>query len=163
VLVGHSYAGVVIIGAADRLSTQIGPLVYVDGVVPIPGESWSTRNPPEVQAQRRAEVARFGHLPPPPAGAFSLTGADAECVHRRQTPQPAGVYDDPLAFDADQWAARRRTFVDCMSPPLPTIDSSRGLLRSQPGWNVVQLATGHDLMISAPNQFADLLLAAAVG
>src|SRR5215210_4762882 len=43
VLVGHSYGGMVITGAADVLGDAVGALVYVDGVVPLPGEAWSTR------------------------------------------------------------------------------------------------------------------------
>ena len=161
VLVGHSYGGMVITGAADRLGDEVGRLVYVDGVVPLPGEAWSTRNPPEVQAERRAAIAAHGHLPPPPPSAFGLTGSDADWVERRQTPQPGGVYDDPLSFDADRWAALPRTFVDCTTPALPTIDPSRQLVRSRPGWEVVELDTGHDPMISAAADLAAVLLTVA--
>jgi pimeloyl-ACP methyl ester carboxylesterase len=161
VLVGHSYAGMVVTGAADRLGDAVGALVYVDGVVPSPGECWSTRNPPQVQADRRAAIAATGALPPPPAAAFGLTGADADWVDRRQRPQPAGVYDDPLTFDGDRWAARPRTFVDCTAPPLPTIDPFRARVRAEPGWEVVELATGHDPMVSAPDELAEVLLRVA--
>jgi pimeloyl-ACP methyl ester carboxylesterase len=161
VLVGHSYGGLVITGAADRLRDEVGRLVYVDGVVPLPGDAWSTRNPPEAQADRRAAIARHGFLPPPSPTAFGLSGADADWVERRQTPQPAGVYDDPLHFDAARWAARPRTFVDCTTPPLPTIEPSRQLVRSQPGWEVVELASGHDPMVSAASDLAAVLLTVA--
>jgi pimeloyl-ACP methyl ester carboxylesterase len=161
VLVGHSYGGLVVTGAADRLGDEVGRLVYIDAIVPLPGEAWSTRNPPEVQADRRAAIARHGFLPPPPPAAFGLTGADADWVGRRQTPQPAGVYDDPLHFDAARWAARPRTFVDCTDPALPTIEPSRQLVRSQPGWEVVELATGHDPMVSEPSDLAIVLLTIA--
>jgi hypothetical protein len=151
----------VVTGAADRLGEAVGALVYVDGVVPSPGECWSTRNSSQVQADRRAAIAATGTLPPPPAAVFGLTGADAAWVDRRQTPQPGGVYDDPLNFDAGRWAARPRTFVDCTSPALPTIDPSRQRVRSEPGWEVVELATGHDPMVSAPGDLADVLLRVA--
>jgi pimeloyl-ACP methyl ester carboxylesterase len=161
VLVGHSYAGVVVTGAADQLGDAVGALVYVDGVVPSPGECWSTRNSPAVKADRRAAIAAGGVLPPPPAAAFGLTGPDADWVDRRQTPHPGGVYDDPMSFDADRWAARPRTFVDCTVPPLATIDPSRERVRTEPGWEVVELATGHDPMISAPRELTDVLLRVA--
>ena len=161
VLVGHSYGGVVVTGAADRLGAEVGALVYVDGVVPLPGESWSTRNPPEVQAARRAAIERSGALPPPPPAAFGLSGADAEWVARRQTPQPGGVYDDPVHFDLDRWLARPRTYVDCTSPALATVEPAKELVRSQPGWEVVRLATGHDPMVSAPAELAEVLLRVA--
>ena len=161
VLVGHSYAGMVVTGAADLLDDEVGALVYVDGVVPAPGESWGSRNPPEVQAERRAVIAATGVLSPPPAAVYGLHGEDAAEVDRRQTPQPGGVYDDPLHFDAGRWAARPRTFIDCTAPPLASIGPSRERVRSQPGWEVVELATGHDPMISAPRELAGLLLAVA--
>lgn len=161
VLVGHSYGGLPVTGAADVLGDAVARLVYVDAVVPEPGDSWSTRNPPEVQGQRRAAIAAHGYLPPPDPAAFGLTGDDAAWVDRRQTPQPAGVYDDPLPFDARRWAARPRTFVDCTAPPLVTIDPSRRLVREQPGWELVELATGHDPMVSAPDALAEVLLTVA--
>jgi hypothetical protein len=34
-------------------------------------------------------------------------------------------------------------------------------LRSQPGWELVELATGHDPMVSAPEDLAAVLLTVA--
>ncbi|MGY1644372.1 alpha/beta fold hydrolase [Geodermatophilus sp. SYSU D00703] len=158
VLVGHSYGGMVVTGAADRLDGEVGPLVYLDAVVPTPGECWSTTNPPEVQEQRRAAIERSGVLPPPPVSVFGLTGADAEWVERRQTPQPGGVYDDPLQFDAERWAARPRTYLDCTTPPLVTIEPSRRLVRTQPGWDITQYDAGHYLQVSHPDEVVAALL-----
>lgn len=45
VLVGHSYAGAVITGVADRLSTRVAGLVYLDAFLPVDGDScWSMTN-----------------------------------------------------------------------------------------------------------------------
>ncbi|MEU2348842.1 alpha/beta hydrolase [Modestobacter sp. NPDC049651] len=157
VLVGHSYAGMVVTGAADQLD-EVARLVYVDGVVPHPGQTWAETNPPAAQAERRAQIAATGVMAPPPASAFGLSGADAAWVDRRQTSQPGGVYDDPLHFDGDRWAARPRTYVDCSSPALPSIEPSRVRARTEPGWEVVVLDTGHDPMVSAPAALTAVLL-----
>jgi pimeloyl-ACP methyl ester carboxylesterase len=162
-LVGHSYAGLVITGAADRLDHAVGGLVYVDGVVPAPGESWADSNPPETQAARRAAIARLGHLPPPSPAAFGVTGADAEWVARRQTPHPGGTYDDPVDFDATRWAARDRTYVACTAPALATIAPARQRVAAQDGWNLAELTTGHDPMVTAPDELIAVLLALAAG
>ena len=79
-------------------------------------------------------------------------------VNRRQTPQPAGVYQDRLDFDAARIATLPRTFIDCTAPALPTIAVMRERVRREPGWQVLELATGHDPMISAPEALVALLL-----
>lgn len=159
VLVGHSYGGMVITAVADRLAERLSHLVYLDAVVPEPGESWSSGHTPETQAARRAAIAATGTLPPADPAAFGLQGEDAAWVARRQTPQPGGVYDDLLHFDAQRINRLPRTFIDCTSPALATIDVMRRRVRAAPGWNVVEIATGHDPMVSAPDELLAALLA----
>lgn len=163
VLVGHSYGGLVMTGVADALLARgLTPrhLVYVDAVTPHPGESWSSQHAPEtVRARLEAAAQRpDGAMPPPDAAVFGLDGADRDWVNRRQTPQPAGVYQDRLDFDAARIATLPRTFIDCTAPALPTIAVMRERVRREPGWQVVELATGHDPMISAPEALVTLLL-----
>jgi pimeloyl-ACP methyl ester carboxylesterase len=161
ILVGHSYAGMVITGVADRLHERIGQLVYLDAVVPWPGDAWSSRHSDETRAQRRALIAAQGVLPAAPPSLFGLADEDAAWVERRQTPHPGGVYDQPLPYDAARWARLPRRFIDCTDPALATIAASRERVRSEPGWVVDEIATGHDAMISAPQALLDCLLAAA--
>ncbi|HEX7384430.1 MAG TPA: alpha/beta hydrolase [Burkholderiaceae bacterium] len=166
VLVGHSYGGVVITGAADALQARapgtLRQLVYVDAVVPRPGESWSATHASETVAARvRAAQASGGvSMPAPDPVAFGLDGADAEWVRRRQTPHPLRPYREPLSFDAARVAALPRTFVDCTAPALATIAAMRERVRREPGWRVVELPTGHDPMVSLPGRFVELLLEA---
>jgi pimeloyl-ACP methyl ester carboxylesterase len=162
ILVGHSYGGVVITGVANRFTARLRHLVYLDAVVPRPGESWSSTHAPDVQAARRAAiVANGGTLPAPDPAVFGLAGADRDWVARRQTPQPGGVYDEVLNFDAATVQTLPRSFIDCSAPPLATIATARARVRSEPGWNVVDIATGHDAMISAPQPLLAALLALA--
>ncbi|HJV59375.1 MAG TPA: alpha/beta hydrolase family protein [Albitalea sp.] len=163
VLVGHSYAGVVITGVADRLSRPdaLGHLVYLDAVVPRPGECWSSGHSAETQAARRQAIASQGVLLPPDPSVYGLSGADRDWVARRQTSHPGAVYDAPLDFDPARVQRWPRSFIDCTSPALPTIAAMRQRVRSEPGWNVLEIPTGHDPMISAPDALADALLALA--
>ena len=164
VLVGHSYAGMVITGVADRLQQErpglLAHLVYLDAALPYPGDSWSSRHAPETRQARIDAAQPSGGLsfPPPDAAIFGLEGADRDWVNRRQTPQPFKLYQQPLDFDAERVAAVPRTFIDCTQPALATIAPSRVRVRSEPGWQVLELATGHDPMVSAPVALADLLL-----
>lgn len=161
ILVGHSYAGMVITAVADRLPQRIGRLVYLDAVVPLPGESWSSGHTEEVRGKRREAIAQTGTIPPADPALFGLQGEDAAWAARRSTPQPGGVYDDPLHFDAARIAALPRTFIDCTDPALATIAASRRRVREQPGWQLLQIPTGHDAMISAPQALLQHLLSLA--
>ena len=161
ILVGHSYGGVVITGVAERMAHRLSHLVYLDAALARPGESWSSGHSPETRNARRQTILESGTLPPPDPAIYGLEGADAAWVARRQTPQPGCVYEAPLEFDPERIAALPRTYVSCTSPQLQTIDSSRARARSEPGWKFVELATGHDPMVSAPEDLVRLLLSTA--
>lgn len=165
-LVGHSYAGQVITGVADALLARgaggLRQLVYVDAMVPLPGEGWGSNHAPEVVAARRAAAAANDNaLPPPDPRDFGLAGADRDWLLRRQVAHPFGPYREPMPFDADRWAAVPRCFIDCNRPAYPTIDGSRLRVRSQPGWRLVELPTGHFPMVSTPELLVQQLLALA--
>jgi pimeloyl-ACP methyl ester carboxylesterase len=164
VLVGHSYGGMVITGAADALlergRVRLRHLVYVDAVVPLPGEGWGQGHPPEIVAARLAAAAAHDNaLPPPDPRDFGIDGADRDWLLRRQVPHPFGMYRVPLHFDGARWAALPRTFVDCNRPPYPTIDAMRQRVRAQPGWRIVVLPTGHCPMVTMAPELSAALLA----
>ena len=163
VLVGHSYGGLVITGVADRLLQQgsgvLRHLVYLDAVVPLPGEGWSSQHAPETVAARvQTGREHGGRIPVPDAKVFGLDGADRDWVNRRMTPHPLACYQDTLQFDAAQLATLPRTFIDCTSPALATISVMRQRVRSAPGWQIRELATGHDPMVSDPAALSRVLL-----
>ena len=53
-MVGHSYGGMVITGAADRAADRVGHLVYLDAAIPVNGQSLLDVAP-EMMAFARAE------------------------------------------------------------------------------------------------------------
>ncbi len=164
VLVGHSYGGMVITGAAAALRAldpqRVRSLVYVDAMVPLPGEGWGDAHPPEVVAARRAAAALHDNaLPPPdPAQGFALDAADADWLRRRHVPHPFGMYRVPLHYDGALVETLPRLFIDCHQPAYPTIDAMRQRVRQLPGWQVVEMATGHFPMLTMPDALARHLL-----
>ncbi|MCU0920830.1 MAG: alpha/beta hydrolase [Burkholderiaceae bacterium] len=155
VLVGHSYGGMVITGAAAALlarePARVRSLVYVDAMVPMPGEGWGDTHPPEVVAARRAAAAAHGNaLPPPDPRDFGLDGDDADWLRRRHVPHPFGMYRVPLHYDGALVESLPRLFIDCTQPAYPTIDAMRRRVRQQPGWQVVEMACGHFPMLQQP-------------
>jgi hypothetical protein len=96
-------------------------------------------------------------MPAPDPAVFGLGGEAGEWVRRRQTPHPFRIYQEPLNFDAARLAGVPRSFVSCTAPALATIDAIRTRVRGEAGWRVVEMATGHDPMVSQPERFVAVL------
>jgi len=170
VLVVHSYGGMIGTAIADRMPQRLRHLVYVDAVVPKPGESWSSTHASPTREARlvAAEASPDFSFPPPDPAVFGLAAAQAEWVRRRQTPHPGHTYQAALDFDPKRVAAIPRTFISCTQPALATIDAVRQRIVDRGFWDgawhagggarVVEMKTGHDPMISAPEEFARILL-----
>jgi pimeloyl-ACP methyl ester carboxylesterase len=168
VLVVHSYAGMLGTAVADRIPQRLGALIYVDAVVPRPGESWSSTHSSATRSARlsAAQASPDFSFPAPDPAVFGLTNEDYDWVQRRQTPHPGQPYTAPLEFDPWRVAGVPRTFIDCTQPPLGTIDVIRTRVRDPRYWNgawamgakYVEMATGHDPMISAPDDLTRCLI-----
>lgn len=168
ILAVHSYAGMIGTAVADRLGKHLKHLVYVDAVVPKPGESWSSTQSAATQQQRlsAAQASTRFSFPPPDPEVFGLQGEDREWVKRRQTPHPGNTYQAPLDFDMKRVAAVPRTFVNCTQPALATIEPSRLRVKDPKFWDgawlpnskVVELKTGHDPMVTEPAALAKILV-----
>ena len=170
VLAVHSYAGMVGTAVADRLTQRLRHLVYVDAVVPKPGESWSSTHTAAVREARlaAAQASADFSFPAPDVSVFGLTGASAAWAQRRQTPHPGHTYEAALEFDGRRVASLPRTFVNCTKPALATIDAIRPRLVDPKLWDgawlggggirVVDMATGHAPMISQPTELARVLV-----
>ena len=173
VLAVHSYAGMLGTAVADRMPQRLAHLVYVDAVVPKPGESWSSTHARATREARLAAAASDPNhsFPPPDPAVFGLDGPAHDWVQRRQTPHPGHTYEAPLEFDPRRVAQVPRTFINCTQPPLATIDVIRTRVSDPrfwdgawlPGSQVVDLPTGHDPMVSEPAALVRLLLERAVG
>ncbi|MFV0372875.1 alpha/beta fold hydrolase [Microbacterium sp.] len=163
ILVGHSYGGMVITGAAAQLQEArpgaLRGLVYVDAMYPRPGEGWGVAHPPEIAEARLAAAAEHDNaLPPPdPTEGFALSAEDAAWLCRRHVLHPFGMYRVPLDYDGALVRSLPRLFVDCTDPAYPTIDSIRRLVRDEPGWQIAEIATGHFPMVTEPDRLVRAL------
>lgn len=167
VLVGHSYAGMLITAVADLIPEKLSHLVYVDAVVPKPGESWSSTHTAAVQRLRltAANKDELFSFPPPDPHVFGLENSQYEWVRRRQTAHPGQTYQAPLEFNPETVANLPRTFISCTEPALATIDAIRPRVKSKDFWNgawlpnskFIEMQTGHDPMISDPQGLFEIL------
>ena len=168
VLVVHSYAGMLGTAVADRRPERLSHLVYLDAVLPKPGESWSSTHSSATRNARMAaaQADPLHAFPAPDPAVFGLSDVDHAWVKRRQTPHPGAPYTHILNFDPARVARVPRTFINCTQPPLGTIDISRRRMIDPTFWEghwlpnsrMLEMQTGHDPMVSDPEGLVRLLL-----
>ena len=167
VLVGHSYAGLVISSAANRVPDRIARLVYLDAMVPEDGESAADVLPlTQVLidlAVRSDSGWRVPPLPemPPPSGLFGVTDPADVAWLRTMLSGSAGAL--PPATGPTGQPGREHDPADAH----PLRGGRAGRLRRRPvpatqpngtPAQVWELATGHDCMVTMPVELTELLL-----
>jgi len=166
VLVGHSYGGNVITGVADRLRERVAHYVYLDAVVPLPGAAtwrWADFNTPEDRQARLNQIREHGAgvaLPAPAPQVFGVTDlADVQWLRRRLGPMPVGTYVGEIRLSNGGAEGLPRTYIAADNPPFRPMQPTCARLRADPGWRFLTIDTGHDMMVTAPEDLATLLLA----
>ncbi len=164
VLVGFSYAGMIIPAVADRLPGQVRRLVYLDAIVTGSGRSMLDAMPPEVrEAWQRHVLAGDGWCVPPTPwtrlGRIDRDGASEAEIRRllaRRTPQPLACFTEPLTL-ARVEAPPPSSFVYCSDKePGDPLAAQLASLRAR-GWDCHELPTGHFCMLTMPGATASLL------
>jgi pimeloyl-ACP methyl ester carboxylesterase len=161
VLVGHSFGGCAITGAADRMPERIRQLIYLDSVVPRDGRTPLELGTEESAALRRRLAEETGGVsiaPPDPSEYAVPPGRDADWLRRRMTPHPFGTLNSALRLGAPPGNGLPRTYVACTGPEYAPLAGHRAWVRSQAGWGWRDLHAGHDAMVTAPGLLVDILL-----
>jgi len=170
VLVGHSYGGMVISAVVARRAERIASLVYLDAFVPEDGQALFDLALPGRAEGFREQARLHGEgwrVPvPTPQGMGIVDEDDARWLAERLTPQPIATFEQPVRFGAEDPDPELvpRIYIHCIpDPPSPTFVPFADWARSTPGWTLHELATGHDAMLTVPDNLARLLLTAASG
>jgi pimeloyl-ACP methyl ester carboxylesterase len=158
ILVGHSYAGHVIPLVADAIRGRIRQLVFLDAVVARDGQPFLA---PEVGAARQ-RAAIEGYLDPPPGLEFFGIPADhplAPWVRRRITNHPLPTLLQTVRYQNGGPAGLPKTYIRCLRRRVMTQpDPVEVQLRGQPEWTWATIDTGHDAMVTAPQELTAMLL-----
>jgi hypothetical protein len=73
------------------------------------------------------------------------------------TAHPARTFDSPLRLVRAPGIAGATTFILCTAPRLQSVAPYADYARSQSSWKFIELQTGHDAMVTAPDALATLL------
>ncbi|MDT8911414.1 alpha/beta hydrolase [Amycolatopsis sp. PS_44_ISF1] len=164
ILVGHSYAGMVISAVVNRVPERIAQLVYLDAMLPRDGETAVDAQP---VSQRLIDQAVDGWRIPPmpeqpaPFGLFGVTDPDdLAWLRGKLTDQPVLCLRQPVRLDNRAADVVPRTHIRCVGArpagiverPIPEVQPNGSPAR------VWELPTGHDCMITEPAKLTELLL-----
>jgi len=160
VLVGHSYAGLPVTAAAERVPGRLARVVYVDsGPLPAGTTQLSLATPEE-------QAAVSGDLVTPrnwgPAGDPTLAGLDGnalDLLRRRSTPHPAGSVTQPLRRTG-ALSAVPTALVACLFPVAQVremVAAGHPFFAELGDAEIVGLPTGHWPMLSEPVALAEAL------
>jgi pimeloyl-ACP methyl ester carboxylesterase len=176
VLVGHSYAGIVITGVADRRPERLGTVVWLD-TAPLPdGVAITDAQSPEQRAKQEAGLEDGWRLPVADRETLatglvgSVAGLDdgrLRMIGARGTSQPYATLTSALRLTRAGPPAYRRAMIICTEGGF-SAEMVRGLIESGdpraaamtgpgPAWELHELPTGHWPMFSAPVELAGLL------
>ena len=178
VLLGHSYAGIVVTGVADRVPDRISKLVYLD-TGPLPnGTALIETFPTEARRHIERQVEELGdgwRFPMPPqeelATFGSLQGLDdaqLELLRSRAVDQPFGTFTQPLQLKNPARKALAKVGIVCsfsLEEVEAIIASGNALFRemASPNWRFIELPTGHYPMFSRADDLAAVLLELSSG
>jgi pimeloyl-ACP methyl ester carboxylesterase len=152
-LVGHSYGGMVISGAADQAGARLAHLVYLDAFLPEDGKAVKDYVPPPPARQG----SRWRTPPPGELPRFGVTDAqDVAWMEARLGDQPTETFTEPVRLTNPERMSLQRSFIRCTPAPF-FIDAAERAKRN--GFHVREILTGgHDVMITQPDKLTDVLL-----
>jgi pimeloyl-ACP methyl ester carboxylesterase len=158
VLVGHSYAGLVVREAADARPDAVGHIVLVDGWAGADGASMVSLAPDAfVQAIRAAAETRGDgwQIPAPPPVAFGIIDTDdAEWLAARLLPQSLRTFTEParLSGAVDRVPG---TAIYCRPLTYPFDRFGAAI-----GYRTLALNGPHDVMLTHPEPLVRMFLEA---
>jgi pimeloyl-ACP methyl ester carboxylesterase len=160
VLCAHSYGGMPVTAAADRVPERIASVVYIDALVPRDGQSALDLLPDWFGPEAHATADVRGRVPmpaavEPPEG--WIDERERERYLRRLRPQPLGSFTEPVRLIGAVDGVPK-AFVRCTSaaPPGDPIAAMAARARTE-GWTYRELVVPHDPQLLDPDGTAQIL------
>ena len=154
ILVGWSYAGMVITGVADRTRKKIRKLIYLDAQLPKPGQCEFDLMPMQDRNSALTQCLDGLNIYP---------NEWLQNYEPRTKPHPIGTKLQPLNYDESKFDGYAKIFVfaekwfhdpQVVSPIKPSFE----LASQMQGWELQTWPFGHDLVREAPDEVIKLLL-----
>jgi pimeloyl-ACP methyl ester carboxylesterase len=170
ILVGHSNAGTLITGVADRAPERLSRLVYLDAFAPEDGQATIDLLPPDRRREMEALVRTEGNgwllprlLPIPwdriVRDVWRVTDeADLRWLLARLCPTPFKTFTEPVRRRNTAAEKLPRTYIRCLQYKSSVFDRHAEMARRSAGWRYRELASFHHPAVTTPHELANLLL-----
>lgn len=165
-LVGHSMAGAVISGAAERVPERLTRLVYLSAYLPGGDESivsWARQDRDTRARSGRAVVDGVDCLTMDREAARTAfyqdaTEEDLDWVLANLRPEPMVVIQDALALSDECFGRVPRDYISCRRDRAITPGLQDAMLAATPCRRVWKMDSDHSPFVTAPADLARLLL-----
>lgn len=160
IIVGHSYAGLILQALAASPMERVSRLVFLDGyLVPIGKSAWDVW-PDEQRRSAEAAVERGYQFRDPIAP--QKLGIDdpvaAEWLKQRMRPHPLKTYRSSMQPVHPANAELANDYIHFANGPTASLFSALAASAKSLGWRTYSFELPHDAMLTAPLEVAELLL-----
>ena len=171
VLVGHSYAGMIISGAVESYPNKVQRLVFLYAFIPENGQCALDLLPLEIGAYFRKIACEHGDGWRLPGGESQLDlwglkpGAARDFVRERLCDFSLRCFEEPLRLPVNHRSSLPATYVSCVGEGYPVRPFFEPFARKAlaQGWQVNEVNAGHDCHdchVEQPTEIANILLSA---
>lgn len=169
ILVGHSYAGLVITEVASQLPKRIEKLVYLDAFIPNNGESLFDLLPLErVNEIKNSLLNKNGQskplvskaypkeyylIPPREIEFFGVKNKkDKDLLRKKLVPMSVLAFEEKVSFNQKIIQQLSVFYIRATNYFIPYEQKAKEL-----GWKTFLLKSGHDVMLTKPRVLSNLL------
>jgi pimeloyl-ACP methyl ester carboxylesterase len=161
VLVGHSYAGLLVGALAARMPERVAGILFLDAFVPQPGHSLFDLIAVEERDHLRAVAAESEPdwlLPPfAPAGYGVVDAADSAWLSSKLDPMPIACFEQPVDFSETTLATVPQSYLFATNSHRDRFSDFAAAFRSHPQHGYHEIASGHDMMLTHPADTANIV------
>jgi pimeloyl-ACP methyl ester carboxylesterase len=170
ILVGHSYGGMVITGAADQMIDRVALLVYMDAHIGANGKSaldvlaGGTGDTLDDMSETQSDDEQWLLPPLPPDATGIVSPADLAFIDAKLSPLPLAALSHKLRLSHDVPHCLPHAYIRCTDRsgmlkyfPSDPLTSFYVQIAAEPGWTIRDLPSGHDPMVTHPREVAAIL------
>ena len=157
VLVGHSYAGMVVSGVADAIPGRLASLVYLDAFVPENGRCLFDLLPPGMPRADPVPGMEWLTAPLPVEAYGKPSVAVVEFSKRYRCPHPTACFTQTMSLTGGIDGIPHKTYIYCNDPAPTTFTPFYEKLTARPDWIVRTLPCTHLAQLDMPRELTVML------